>query len=154
MIHLGIYYTNGKGIPFFDVLYIILKSACEFIIVTSLVAIGWGWSIIHLKHDQSYILAGVIATLINIVGLIVNLAAEELADIHHKYDSTSGYILQILRVFIFVLFIMGVTRTLSLSAGSIRRFVKKLGLVGGVYLLSWPLGVIIAELFLPNYMHN
>ena len=144
MIHLGIYYTNGKGIAFFDGLYIILKSSCEFIIVTTLVAIGWGWSIIHLKHDQSYILAGLIATLINISGLIVNLAAEELAETHHKYDSTSGYLLQILRLLIFVLFTIGALRTLSLSAGSIKRFVKKLGLVGGIYLLSWPLVVLFA----------
>ena len=76
LIHFGIYYSNGTGLQFFNILYIVLKTGCEFIIVTVLIAIGWGWSITHLKHDQSYILAGVAASIINIVGLIVSISAE------------------------------------------------------------------------------
>ena len=135
-------------------LYIILKSCCEFVIVTVLVAIGWGWSITHLAHDQSYIIAGVIATLINIVGLIVNVLSDEMVDIHHKYDSTSGYILQFLRVFIFFIFVLGILRSLSMSVGNTRNFIKKMGFIGSIYLLSWPLIVIFSEFILPNYMHN
>ena len=75
LLHLAIYYTNGEGIYFFEVLYILLKTSCQFIIVTVIVAVGWGWSITHLSHDQSYILAGVTTALINTVGLIVNSSA-------------------------------------------------------------------------------
>lgn len=74
---------------------------------------GWGWSITHLSHDQSYILAGVSAALINTVGLIVNVSAEEMVDSHHKYDSTAGNILLVLRIFILLLFIVGVLRTFN-----------------------------------------
>ena len=28
LIHLGIYYSNGKGLYFFEILYIVLKSSC------------------------------------------------------------------------------------------------------------------------------
>lgn len=76
LLHLAIYYTNGNGIYFFEVLYILLKTSCEFIIVTVIVAVGWGWSITHLSHDQSYIIAGITTALINTVGLIVNSSAE------------------------------------------------------------------------------
>ncbi len=40
------------------------------------------------------------------------------------------------------------------SMGKIRAFLKGFGIVGGIYLLSWPFIVAFAELFLPNYMHR
>ena len=51
LLHLGIYYADGEGVYFFYILYILLKTSCEFIIVTVIVAVGWGWSITHLSHD-------------------------------------------------------------------------------------------------------
>ena len=75
-------------------------------------------------------------------------------DIHHKYDSTPGNILLALRILILVIFISGVIRIYNRESAPIRKFMKKLGAVGGLYLASWPLMVIFAEYFLPNYMHN
>ena len=77
-----------------------------------------------------------------------------MADNHHKYDSTAGYILQMLRFLILIMFLVGILRSLSLSVGSTRKFIKKLGLVGTAYLISWPVTVLFSEFFLPNYMHN
>ncbi len=99
-------------------------------------------------------MAGVGAALINIVGLIVSVSAEEMVDSHHKYDSTAGNILLVLRIFILVIFIVGVLRTFNKETANIRKFVKKLGAVGTLYLSVWPLVVIFSEFFLPNYMHN
>jgi hypothetical protein len=154
LLHLFIYYANGEGIYFFEALYIVLKTPCEFIIVTVIVAVGWGWSITHLSYDQSYIVAGVASTIINTICLIVSGSAEEMVDVHHKYDSTAGNILLVLRIFILLIFTAGVLRIYNREAASIRKFMRKLGAVGGLYLASWPLTVIIAEIFLPNYMHN
>lgn len=131
-----------------------MKTSCEFIIVTVIVAVGWGWSITHLSHDQSYILAGVTTAIINTVGLIVNSSTEELVDIHHKYDSTAGNILLLLRILILIIFFIGALRTYNNETGKIRKFIKKLALVGGIYLAVWPFIVIFSEIFLPNYMHN
>lgn len=94
-------------------MYILLKTTCEFIIVTVIVAVGWGWSITHLSHDQSYIIAGVAAALINVVGLIVSVSAEEMVDVHHKYDSTAGHIVLVLKIFILFIFLVGVLRTFN-----------------------------------------
>jgi len=62
--------------------------------------------------------------------------------------------LLILKTFILIIFIIGILRTLSLSVGNIRKFIKKFALIGGLYLSIWPLVVVFAELCLPNYMHN
>ena len=40
------------------------------------------------------------------------------------------------------------------SAGKLKHFIIKFGRFGSVYLLGWPVAVIISEFFLPNYMHN
>jgi hypothetical protein len=118
------------------------------------VAIGWGWSITHLSYDQSYIVAGVGSALINIICMILNGSAEEMVDIHHKYDSTPGNILLALRILILLIFTTGVIRIYNRESALIRKFIKKLGAVGGLYLCSWPLTVILAEYFLPNHIHN
>ena len=67
-----------------------------------------------------------------------------MAEIHHKYDSTAGYIIQILRTIVVVIFFIGILRTMSLSVGNIRRFVKKFSLIGGFYLSSWPIVVLFS----------
>ncbi len=117
-------------------------------------AVGWGWSITHLSYDQSYIVAGVTSALINIICIILNGSAEEMIDIHHKYDSITGNILLALRILILLIFISGVLRIYNRESAPIRKFMKKLGAVGGLYLASWPITVIFAEYFLLNYMHN
>ncbi len=77
-----------------------------------------------------------------------------MADVHHKYDSTAGHIVLFLRIFILLIFLVGVLRTYNQQTANIRRFVKKLGAVGAIYLAVWPLTVLFSELLLPNYMHN
>jgi len=109
-----------------------------------IVAVGWGWSITHLSHDQSYILAGVTTAIINTVGLIVNSSADEHVDTHHKYDSTAGNILLLLRILVLIIFFIGSLRTYNNQTGKIRKFIKKLALVGGIYLAVWPLIVIFS----------
>ncbi len=65
-----------------------------------------------------------------------------------------GIILLILRTIVFLIFVAGILRTMTESVGRIRNFIKRFGLVGGVYLISWPLTVVLVELLLPVYMHQ
>lgn len=85
LIHLVIYYQNGLGLPFFQILYLIFKNIGEAIITTMIVSISWGWSIIHMKPNQFYIIIGVMAGLINIVSLILSLLTEEHEELYHHY---------------------------------------------------------------------
>jgi hypothetical protein len=67
-----------------------------------------------------------------------------MTEVHHKYDSTAGYILQLLRMMIVFIFLIGIIRTSNLSVGNTRRFIRKFGAIGAVYLLSWPLTVVVS----------
>lgn len=92
--------------------------------------------------------------MLNAVCLLVSGLAEEEVDVHHKYDSKVGNVLVGLRVVILGVFFVGLLRVYNRESANIRRFVKKLAAVGGVYLVSWPITVLVAEFLLPNYMHN
>ena len=76
-IHLVIFWNNGDGVHLFEVFYVVLKNVGEAIITTMLVAIAWGWTIIHLKPNQYYIIIGVVSGLINIVCLVLSSLADE-----------------------------------------------------------------------------
>jgi hypothetical protein len=77
LIHLMLYWSDGSGIHIFEVLYLVLKHLGEGVITTMLIAIAWGWTIIHLRPSQYYILIGVVSGLINIVSLILSSLTDE-----------------------------------------------------------------------------
>ena len=76
LIHLFLYWHDGAGIHIFEILYYALKNIAEAIIATMLIAISWGWTIVHLKPSQYYIIIGVVSCLINIVSLILSSLTE------------------------------------------------------------------------------
>lgn len=135
-------------------LYNTLKYTAEGIMVTLIVSISWGWSLLHLKHYNYYPIIGAIVTIANLVSIILDISAEQIEEAHHKYDGTVGLIILIIRISIFVLFIFGILRIRSESVGKRKHFINKFGIYGGIFLSAWPVCVIFCELFLPNYMHN
>jgi hypothetical protein len=77
LIGLVLYNLDGTGIHIFEVFYFILKNSGEAVITTVIVSLAWGWSIIHLNPNQSYIIFGVLTGIVNIVSLILSSLTEE-----------------------------------------------------------------------------
>jgi hypothetical protein len=77
LIHLAFYWQDGMGVYLFEGFYLAFKNIGEAVITTMLVAISWGWTIIHLRPNQYYIIIGVVSGLINIVSLILSSLTEE-----------------------------------------------------------------------------
>jgi len=53
-----------------------------------------------------------------------------------------------------VVFISGIFHCLKESSTKVVYFIKKFAIVGGLYLLCWPVTVLIVELTFPDYMHK
>jgi hypothetical protein len=53
----------------------------------------------------------------------------------------------------FLIFMIGIVNILKDAPGKIVFFIRKLALIGGIYLLSWPVTVLFVEMALPNYLH-
>jgi hypothetical protein len=49
------------------------------------------------------------------------------------------------RIVVLIIFVLGVLNSLKQASGHTSHFVRKFGLIGSIYLLSWPLTVIIVE---------
>ena len=54
----------------------------------------------------------------------------------------------------FLIFLAGIIRSIESSSGKILHFIKKLGWIAGIYLISWPLTVLIVELIFPSAQHK
>ena len=126
-----------------------LKNVAEGIIATMLISIAWGWTIVHLKPSQYYVIIGVVSCLINVVSLIISSLTEEHEQLHHIYDTVPGLIVLILRIVLFVIFLVGISSSLRKSSGKMMHFIRKLAWVGGTYLISWPLTVLVVEIGFP-----
>ena len=154
LIHLLIYWSDGAGVHFFEIFYLVLKNIGEAVITTVLVSIAWGWTIVHLKPDPSYIIVGIVSTLINIVSLVLASLTEEHEYLHHIYDTVPGIVVLILRLIILMVFWFGIMRSLRTSSGHVSSFLRKLNFLGGCYLISWPLTVLLVEMLLPTEHHR
>ena len=82
-----------------------------------------------------------LAGIINIVCLVLSGLTEEHEELYHHYETIPGTIVLILRFCMFLLFTAGIAQSLQNTSGKIVFFIKKLGYIGGLYLLSWPVTV-------------
>lgn len=115
---------------------------------------AWGWSIIHIKGSWFYIGIGAAAGVVNIICLALSSLTEEHESINHHYETVAGSIVLGLRIVILVIFLAGLIDSFKNSSGKIIYFFRKLGLVGAIYFLCWPITVLIVELTLPNDIHR
>lgn len=146
-------YYYGEEVWFLAYIYTTLKYLVEGVLVTLIVCVAWGWSLVHLKHQTYYPIIGTVVGIINITAIILALGSDEVEEAHHQYDRLIGTLILLMRVIIFLLFLAGIMRILTESVGKRKLFIKKFGYFGGVYLIAWPLSVILSEMFLPNYLH-
>jgi uncharacterized membrane protein len=65
-----------------------------------------------------------------------------------------GTVVLVLRIVVFLIFVLGICNSLKESSGKIIQFIKKVGLVGGAYLISWPLTVLVVEMIFPEEQHK
>ena len=59
-----------------------------------------------------------------------------------------------LKIVVLLIFFFGISDSLRKASGKIMIFVKKLGIVGGAYLASYPLTVLIVETIVPSEQHR
>lgn len=77
LIHLGMFWHDGSGVHLFEGFYYVLKNIGEAVITTMLISIAWGWTIVHLRPNQYYIIVGAVSCLVNIISLILASLTEE-----------------------------------------------------------------------------
>jgi hypothetical protein len=154
-INIIIKQLNGEDIPVFLYLYSVIKNAVEGILVTMMIAISWGWSLTHIKF--SWLFAGISGPIILLqvtAFMVWVLSKDELDGTYLFYEHPLFKVLLGVRVLLFVFFGLGCFKLAGMSVGKRRHFAKNFGRLGAIFLLGWPLAVLICELLFPKYMIN
>lgn len=59
-----------------------------------------------------------------------------------------------IRILICAIFVIGCFSVSANLVGKPKHFMARFLRLGSLYLFSWPVAVVICELFLPKYLHN
>jgi hypothetical protein len=66
---------------------------------------------------------------------------------HHIFDNVSGRITVGYRIFLMIIFIFAVINTYNKSRSKVKSFIVYFSIIGGLYILSLPLIIFIADNF-------
>ena len=58
------------------------------------------------------------------------------------------------KLIVVIVFIYGTRKSIAKCAGKIRHFMEKFEFWGILYLLGWPVGILICETVIPEYKHK
>jgi hypothetical protein len=118
------------------------------------VIIAWGWSVTHFNLPVKVLFIPIVVTICNILALVVWNSSGELEDSYLIYEHYTGKLMFFSRFIAYVSFAGGCFKKISESVGIHKHFMKRFLKLGSVYLLSWPIAVIVCFIFLPKYMIN
>ncbi len=105
--------------------------------------------IFHLVIYFSYNLVGMLGFL-NVIVTLLNKINDTDHDKYHMYDTIPGYILIGLRIFIFIIYLIGLIISFAKTHRKKKFFFFAFLVFGVVYILSLPILVLITE----NFIHT
>mmetsp|Transcript_18151 Transcript_18151/g.20332 ORF Transcript_18151/g.20332 Transcript_18151/m.20332 type:complete len:221 (-) Transcript_18151:105-767(-) len=146
VVHYSVYEFDGEGIPTFEVLSTICQVGSQFMIVTVLLLMAFGWKVTYyyLPEKDSIITFAVMSFIMH--ALIAGLTALD-KDEHHKfhdYSGIQGLILVILRIILFGVFMFGVNMTSKDIRRSRERFLRIFTVAGSFYILGFPILYLVS----------
>jgi glycerol uptake facilitator-like aquaporin len=86
------YYSNGRGIPFFDIMSLICQMLSEITFSSLLMMIAYGWTITfdELDIDNNLDIYLPIGSVVVVVHLVLAAMTYIDFDAHHKYHDYAG----------------------------------------------------------------
>lgn len=152
---MSIYAQNGKGFFLMHLFAQLFYIMAQFTITVLLILIAWGWTInfLDLEDFDIYIpliiLLGVIHTMI--IG--INKLTDDQYYKYHIYDGFAGIIIILLRIGMFVYFLIGLVKTYKKARLLVKNFIMRFGIYSSMYLLAVPILVLVANFAAP-YTRN
>lgn len=149
-----IYTYSGSDYGFFHVIYLLMHSVSESLVIGLVVLMGFGWTINFtvIKEADLYIpirkfyfnLVGCMGFMNAMLTMLTKIQSGE-HDRHHIFDNISGYVIIGYRLLILIVFIFGVINTYFQSRMRVKNFILVFGILGGLYIASLPIIVLIGN---------
>lgn len=142
-----IYFGESRfGTDFFSTMFSLLA---QFTMTLLLIMIATGWSITYGRIEDLDLLLplGALVAILHIIIGVVGKIADDNQSKMHDYDGWTGFILVIVRIVFFCVFVGFAVNTFNKAHKKIQSFVMRILLIGTVYLLTVPVVVTIATVF-------
>jgi len=159
--HLFIYSKDGIGSGFLDFFSQAFQVFSQFVITLLLILIASGWSIHFFEIDDMdlYIPLALILGLLHVLIVGIGRIADEEHSKFHDYETIPGWIVIFFRFVFFAIFIYFARSTIDKEEkGSNKEdrlvFMRRFLLLGSIYLLAFPVVVIISSAVVASYVRH
>lgn len=140
-IHLYIYSQNGSGFFLLDLASTVLQMNSQIIIVGMLIMIAYGWLITDTDISQNTTLMGlgVVVCLVQSCATFLTVIDDGAHHKYHDYGGWQGMILVVMRIILYVIFMVGVCRHLGKLKKKPNDFLKAMSVAGTLYMITFPI---------------
>jgi hypothetical protein len=107
-------YLNGRFYDIFDILYLLLHSVSDYILIFLLIFLSFGWTVTFRKHPylDIYIPLACLFGFVHVILVVMNKINDGDHDKYHMFDSIPAYIMLTFRLVAFGMFIYGIIRSI------------------------------------------
>jgi hypothetical protein len=148
-LQLVIYALNGSGfafIGFFADLFCVLS---QLVVIILLIFMSTGWGIRNMGEPDMdvFIPILILVFIVQIMVTIISTVVEESYYTFSDYDGLPGYLIIIMRVLMWIWFVVSIFFNFEEKSGNIADFVTNLMIMGSAYIMSMPTIIAFSWLF-------
>jgi len=154
LLHTITYSYDGEGFALFEWTSTIFGNLSQFLIslLFLLMATGWTVKTLTTKDENLFVIMGIIGAILIVVMAVTGKISTSQIDSFHDYENWFGLLSLFIKLIFYFLFGLQLINNYEKSEGRIKLHYIKLGVFGSIYLLSFPLSVLAADLLLPPYL--
>lgn len=154
VLHLLMYSSNGKGIPFFDIMSLICQMLSEITFSALLMMIAYGWTITFndLDIDNNLDVYLPVGSIVIVIHLVLAAMTYVDFDAHHKYHDYAGiqgWVLIFFKFGLFAYYLYCIRSNRDKIPKRSEKFYRAFTLLGTVYMLSVPFTIFASYFFQP-----
>ncbi len=147
-LHLLIFSYNGEGVAAFHIIALMSEVASQFVLSLLLIMLSWGWTVTYLDfYDaDTYIPLIVLLLMFHLITAGLTELTNDAYHKYHDYEGIQGILLVVARIGMFIYFIFGMQNTRQKCRAKARPFINFLSVTGSLYMLSFPLLIVISQI--------
>ena len=150
------YEYNGKGVGAFELLGNSGGFVSEFLMITMLALIAEGWTITYKDFPvpEIYIPVIMIVGMVNLVLALISRISEDAYYLFSSFEGTTGVCILVFRLLLLGWFVYQYKNLLKEAPASTHSFLKRFGVMSGIYIMGLPLIIYSSQVLAPYKRHK
>ena len=151
IVHLWVFWYNGKGVLFIDIISQALEVVSSILVSVLFILIASGWTLKYKGFPEAdiYIPISMLIIAINLIVIAIGKISDDAYDKYSDYEGLSGFFIILLRILSWVWFLMLEKELEKSAAARLRNFLFNFLICVSCYFLSLPFIVVVSWMFEP-----